>query len=226
MKQTKAKIFLSEERGCNEAAWFRTYHTFTFGNYRHEHKTAFEKLYGFNDNTLAAGKQITLQAPINSLLILLPVVGTIGCEKANEYIALTAGEAQLYMLAKDEVITVANSLPVETVNCLEIWIGNDNENFASVTKHEVFDIEQHNNKLCTVFSNKEVVLSLGIFDGRSEAIYDTTATGNVFAFVLDGAFEVQNRLLHAKDGLALWNVKEVEFEALSNKAIILLLELQ
>ena len=44
-------------------------------------------------------------------------------------------------------------------------------------------------------------------------------------FVIEGAFEVQGTLLHARDGLALWGTDKLEKEALSNDAIILLIEL-
>ena len=43
--------------------------------------------------------------------------------------------------------------------------------------------------------------------------------------VIEGAFEVHGRLLHARDGLALWDTSIAEIEALSNDAIILLVEL-
>lgn len=43
-------------------------------------------------------------------------------------------------------------------------------------------------------------------------------------FVLQGVFEVASRLLHAKDGLALRGFEEAAFEALSNEAILLLIE--
>jgi hypothetical protein len=36
--------------------------------------------------------------------------------------------------------------------------------------------------------------------------------------------EVQYRLLQAGDGLALWNLAEIEMEALSKEAIILVME--
>ena len=66
---------------------------------------------------------------------------------------------------------------------------------------------------------------MGKYDGRREGVFKLTKdTHTVFAFVIEGAFEVQNRLLHARDGLGLWNLDEVEFEALSNEAIILLIE--
>jgi len=42
---------------------------------------------------------------------------------------------------------------------------------------------------------------------------------------LEGAFEVEGRLLHARDGLALWETEKVELEALSNDAIILVMEI-
>lgn len=48
---------------------------------------------------------------------------------------------------------------------------------------------------------------------------------SIFIFVIEGIFEVQNRLLHARDGLSLTDIDTVELEALSNDAVILLLEL-
>ncbi|WP_188556306.1 pirin family protein [Hymenobacter glacieicola] len=68
-------------------------------------------------------------------------------------------------------------------------------------------------------------LSLGRFAGRQEALYRPAQAGTlVFAYVLAGAFEAEGRLLHAKDGLAVWDVAEVELEALSNNALIVMLE--
>jgi hypothetical protein len=46
----------------------------------------------------------------------------------------------------------------------------------------------------------------------------------VFVYVIEGAVEFQNRLLEQRDGLALYSVTTSEFEALSNDAILLVLE--
>lgn len=68
---------------------------------------------------------------------------------------------------------------------------------------------------------------IGRYDGREEGIYEVQNPDahGVFVFVIEGAFEVQNRLLHARDGLSLINVAEVDFEALSNDAMLLILEI-
>lgn len=46
----------------------------------------------------------------------------------------------------------------------------------------------------------------------------------LFIFVIEGAFEVQGRLLHARDGLALWDIEAAEMEVLSNDAVIMVIE--
>ncbi len=56
----------------------------------------------------------------------------------------------------------------------------------------------------------------------------SNASDNVFSNSLanQGAFEVQGRLLHARNGLGLWDdTNLLELEALSNDAIVLLVEL-
>jgi quercetin 2,3-dioxygenase len=65
-----------------------------------------------------------------------------------------------------------------------------------------------------------------MFEGRNEGTYSLENTSKgVFAYVLTGTFEIQNRLIQPHDGVAIWNIEELEFEALSNRAIIVVAEL-
>lgn len=66
---------------------------------------------------------------------------------------------------------------------------------------------------------------IGLFDGRKEGTFTLKNPRNgVFAFVLSGAFEIEDRLLEAKDGLALKVTHKIEWEALSENAILLVIE--
>ncbi|WP_316804619.1 hypothetical protein [Pedobacter nototheniae] len=57
-----------------------------------------------------------------------------------------------------------------------------------------------------MFNDLPLRISAGIFEGRKEAIYKMQKPKNSFyAFTIDGAFEVEERLMHARDGLALWD---------------------
>ena len=75
-----------------------------------------------------------------------------------------------------------------------------------------------------LFSIPSCRLSIGQFQGRDEAVHVLNGKG-CFYYVLAGAFEIQERLLHAGDGLALWDIEQVDLEALSNNAVLLVLDL-
>ena len=53
----------------------------------------------------------------------------------------------------------------------------------------------------------------------------TVPEAGLFVFVIEGAFEVQYRLLHPRDRLVLWEADTIEWEALSNDAVILVIEM-
>ena len=83
-------------------------------------------------------------------------------------------------------------------------------------------IQQKNTFICGSESFK---VFIGKYEGRVEDVSTLQNNNMVFICVLVGVFEVQNRLLHACDGLSLQNVSEIAFEALSNDAMLLILEI-
>ncbi|MBO9205212.1 MULTISPECIES: pirin family protein [Niastella] len=228
VQHNKGKIFLAEERGHQEIDWFRSYNTFNFGHYNQAHKTPFGPLYVLNDDTLAGGKSISMTVEADSVIVLIPVVGTIAytdsCGHANY---ISAGECQLYTTPKDTTIQISNPYQDELVNFLQIWLhasGTDTDNAPLAI---AFDIINKNNQVVPIpVNHPHYKFSIGKFQGRQESVYKLSDTRNgLFAFVIQGAFEVQYRLLHPRDGLALWEAPEVEWEALSNEAIILVMEI-
>jgi hypothetical protein len=85
------------------------------------------------------------------------------------------------------------------------------------------DLDQQNQ--LTALGDLTPDLHIGQYQGRSEGTYiPRDPTKGTFAFVIHGAFEIENRLLEARDAIALWNTPEVAFEALSNDAIVLFIE--
>ncbi len=98
----------------------------------------------------------------------------------------------------------------------------------NINKLSRFKLHEDKDQLISLTpDNMCPIVKIGKFAGRKEAVYKISRQKNsVFAFVIQGAFEVQGRLLHARDGLGLWDdTNLIELEALSNDAIVLLLEL-
>lgn len=225
MAETEAKIYLSEQRGKTELPWFRSFHTFNFGNYFDENKTAFGAIKVFNDNTLAAGKSMKMQVEKPTDVLILPLVGGIEFKTSTGYHDfLEAGKMQIFKAEAGMEYEVLNPYESALINHLEIWIEKDNA-VSSKTEQSELGIEKRN-VLLPIYSSENTFAYFGKFGGREDSVYQLkNAANGIFAFVIEGAFEFQNRLLHPRDGLALWNVSAIDFEALSTDAMLLIFEI-
>jgi redox-sensitive bicupin YhaK (pirin superfamily) len=235
MTTSGAKIFLSSERGYHEVKGFRSYRTFNFGTYRHEHKTAFGPLYVLNDDTLAGGRSIRLSTEADSDILLLPVVGAIRYTESNGHSnIIEAGQAQLCSTSAGTVLEISNPYKKDLVNFLQFRIRSHADIDNSKPVVQCFSLDKNRNSLLELFPKKNQAAVqdgllqrtfIGKFSGRYDAVFKTKdLSDGIFVYIIEGAFEVQNRLMEARDGLALWDVDELNFEALSNDAIILLME--
>ncbi|MEN7550477.1 hypothetical protein AAG747_21335 [Rapidithrix thailandica] len=85
-----------------------------------------------------------------------------------------------------------------------------------------FEIQSFPNQLLTLFREAQASSLPKIHTGRCKGsvkgCYSLLPTNNgAFIFVIDGAFEIQGRLLHLRDALAMWNTEAITFEALSHE---------
>lgn len=229
---SKGKIFPAAERGHTETQGFRSFTTFNFGHYQHEHKKPFGPLYVLNDETLAGGGSIRLAVEEDTLVLLLPLVGCIETTgKKGEQLYIEAGQVQLLFQQAGSEVNIRNPYDEELVNYLQVWI-----RYSSSQKRPgntfSFNIDCRKSKLVQLFPTIQeegffLNAVIGKLGGREEAVYQLSSAENaVMAFVIQGALELENRLLENRDGLVLWNTTQIEMEALSNDAIVLLLELK
>ena len=235
-QQSKAKIFLADERGCDESAWYRSYSTFNFGQYFHEFKYPFHDLCFLNDDTLEGGACFDMNIETSSVMLLIPVVGTVSYKDTyDNQTLLNPGQIQFSYLSKGTNIEISNPYKFELINFLHLRIKTDV--FKSKNKPIIsgFDLNKSKNHLIELTPGKTAnttdasqfpVVLMGKFSGREEAVYKLkNKDSRLFVFVIEGVFEVHGRLLHARDGLGLSDVAEdIELEALSNEAIVMMKE--
>jgi quercetin 2,3-dioxygenase len=232
-RQSKAKMFLADERGLNQNEWFRSYNTFNFGQYFNEHKHPFGDIYVVNDDSLDAGRSLRILIEDHSYVILLPVIGAIVYkDSAGNDNLIAAGQAEIIAVNKEEMIEITNPFDEGLINFIQIWIKADATKTAKGSWLSTYNVNKCINGLLKVSpanfgeSPLPFIVSIGKFEGRGETVYQLkNKNPGLFVFILEGAFEVEGRLLHARDGLAIWDVEQVEMEALSNDAIILGIEM-
>ncbi len=245
--QPDAHIYLADQRGCSENEFFRSYHTFNFGRYVEESRKPFGALHLLNDDTLRAGASLSMQVEQPTQVLLIPVVGgleykiDLKIESSGDELQtgdfLEPGQAGILSLAAGMSYTVSNPYETETIGFVQVWLATESTTFVPGFRQTDFDLT-HKNALLPLTRSGEItdhrVINgfIGRYDGRWEGVYPVKKLANnaspneVFVFVLKGVFDVADRLLHEKDGLALRYKHDdaLAFEALSNEAILVLLE--
>lgn len=227
--KVEARIYLAGQRGCSQADCFRSYHTFNFAAYFEESRKPFGNLKTLNDTTLKEDCTLKYIASEDMLVVLIPIVGA--CEYSSQVAhgTVDVGQSVAFFAGKNSEYQASNPYEGELINFLHIEMMVDNR-WSSVNSTTEFNLQKNVNNLIPLFPDSPTahlnfLIHVGKFNGRAEGVYSVkNPCKRVFSFVIEGAFEFQSRLLHARDGLSLINVDEVEFEALSNEAIVLLIE--
>jgi quercetin 2,3-dioxygenase len=228
--QSQAKIFLGDEHGLVETNSFRNRTLFSYGNNYNEHREPFEGFYLLNDYTLDAGASVQVSFSEDSFVLLLPVVGAVQYSNGKQKQQFVmAGQSMMLEKNEGDSIELRNIFEEELVNVLVLAFKAEADQLPSGFVYD-YDVNEKPNDLVRAVSKRyelPATLSVGKFSGRAETVYNTEQpVANVFVFVLEGAFEVEGRLLHARDGLALSQTSSVEMEALSNDALIIVVEME
>ncbi|MGC4130134.1 MAG: hypothetical protein QM564_11400 [Bergeyella sp.] len=150
--------------------------------------------------------------------LLIPLYGLMEINGKT----ISANETLTLKNTENKILTIKNILE-EDSDILMIEIKEKQEPFCE--NHSEISILR--NALSRISGNTEAPNYIGIFDGREELQYQLENPDNkIFAMVLNGAFEIQNRLLENRDAVVLWEINELEFEALSENALIIFFEIQ
>lgn len=223
--QIPAQIYKSDSRGFCNSENHNRFSTFNFEQYQDSSRNAFGSLQILNEVILAPQQRITRFINSKTNVIILPLFGGVEYKDNignQEFLRVE----QIRVLAADDdlLVEILNPYENENISYLEIDFQMGKQYFKNYFQQYIIDFNKRN-KLNRLFEIERGLGFIGFYDGRKEGFYNLKNSKNgVFVFVIQGAFEIENRLLEAKDGLALKEVSEIEWEALSENAVLLVIE--
>jgi quercetin 2,3-dioxygenase len=222
-KTGQARIYLEGQRGCTQTAQHRSLHTFDFGSYAGAERGPFNTLQTLNDETLAPGGTRRYHTQTNGMVAVIPLVGACVCTVGSRTYTPDAGQVLIKAIHAGEALSFQNPYAEDYINYLVLEIRDAAAALTGLTEAE---LDKEYNTLHRLAVSPACHIHLGVFLGREEVALSFDEAGkHIFVFVLEGAFEVNNRLLHRRDGLALSNCPQLECEALSNHAMMVVVEL-
>lgn len=222
---SQGKIFLSDQRSVTENERIKRYSTFNFDNIYNPAKEPIGDLYALHDDMLAPDASINFFHREQGYVIIIPILGTITYfdEEENQF-DIEVGKSAMIFHQESSFFKLKNPYPDVTISYLIVAIKSDKE-YSSTPSFLNIDLSKPNHLNFITEENVPFKIGVSRFKGRGENDYTLPPASILYAFVLVGAFEIDGRLLHERDGLAIWDTDKVEMEALSNDAILLTIEL-
>jgi quercetin 2,3-dioxygenase len=222
-------IYLNENHPVSEHAGARVTSLFTSGGDRcnadYQHSLSF-----FKDVFISAGGQWDCALFPDRQVLLVPITGEIQARLRGRADAVDVEEAILIDAGSAGVnLAVVNPSQEHYCNFLAVILPVSfftNSPGVRLLAAPVLQTRNQLQEFKSLQGNFPFALRIGVFDGRREAACGTAEFSQVFILVLSGAFEVEGRLLHERDCLLLGNTRQVEVEALSNGATIVILGLK
>lgn len=210
--------------------------TFNFDSYSNEFKYPFGNLYLFNDEVIEPGSfAMATEVKESSYVILMPITGDLLYKTRGGHLNIPIGQILISCLPSGSTFQIENPYANEKINFVQIRIKAKDSIARPFTRLLDFDLHANQNSLMPLTDDMNAKrspskipfrLGIGQFGGRQEAVYQMASKKtSLFSFILAGAFEIEGRLLHPRDGLALWATDKVALEALSDNALVLTLEL-
>jgi len=222
---SQGKIFLSDQRSVTENERIKRYSTFNFDNIYNPAKEPIGDLYALHDDMLAPDASINFFHREQGYVIIIPILGTITYfDEEENQLDIEVGKSAMIFHQESSFFKLKNPYPDVTISYLIVAIKSDKE-YSSTPSFLNIDLSKPNH--LNIITEEDVPFKIGVsrFKGRGENNYTLPPASTLYTFVLVGAFEIDGRLLHERDGLAIWDTDKVEMEALSNDAILLTIEL-
>ena len=215
MSEEFYQLFKSDLRGTIKENQRTSFITFNEGGYFHESRHPVGILTQFSEHYLSGEKQLELFSQNDSLFVL-PIEGELSVHNRQQTFKIHPQE--LFVLSPDQPIQITNCFPDELSRFYVIQLSYDTGHLSVLSF-----LPDHRNKLIPCYESPEAKLSLGVFDGRKDREINIASHNRTFVTIINGAFEVQNRLMETNDSLLTTNCRHLEFEALSEHAVILVL---
>lgn len=170
---------------------------------------------------LAENGSYELNCTSESLILIIILYGKIHIENIEK--TLDATQVITINSVEKNTVNIKNILEKEPSDILIIEF----EKKSEQTSHLIENILlAEKNTLIPISKNIDIPNFIGLYSGRQCEEYLMRTKGNsIFGMVLNGAFEFQNRLMENRDAIVLSEVETLEFEALSENALLLFFEI-
>ena len=222
-------------RGDADHGWLKSKHSFSFANYYDPERMGFGALRVINDDYIMGGQGFGKHSHRDMEIITLPLSGKLshGDSLGNQGI-IESGEIQVMSAGTGIMHSEMNGDAEQPVQLLQIWVESNKSNvvaprYQQIALDQLMQPNQFNQILSPdpddagVWIHQQAWFSLGRFEqGISKNYLLHGENQGVYIFVIAGEVSVNNKTLHRRDGLGVWDTPNVTLDILQDAEILLM----
>jgi redox-sensitive bicupin YhaK (pirin superfamily) len=232
----KQVLHLAQERGSANHGWLNSHHSFSFANYYNPQKMNFGLLRVLNDDTVAPGMGFGKHPHDNMEIISIPLQGDLEHEDSmGNKAVIREGEIQAMSAGTGIFHSEYNASKSDEVQFLQIWIFPREKDVAPRYDQIVLPDLSKANTLHQVLSpnpddagiwvHQDAWFNMGTFDNGASQSYGIKRSNNgVYAFIIDGSFEIEGQKLSKRDAFGLWETDTIQIKSLEAGSRLLLID--
>ena len=226
----------SSQRGKANHGWLNSRHSFSFANYHDSSKMNFGLLRVLNDDVVSGGQGFGQHPHENMEIISIPLSGDLKHEDSmGNKTVIREGEIQVMSAGTGIFHSEYNANKEQAVEFLQIWIFPRSQDIPPrYDQTELNDLHLAN-KLHQVLSpnpsdqgvwiHQDAWFHIGTFDEGIETVYPIKKEGNgIYAFVLEGSFDINGQRLEKRDALGIWETLELSIHSQDLNSRLLLID--
>lgn len=233
-EKMKTVLHRADSRGHADHGWLKSYHSFSFANFYDPEKMHFGMLRVLNDDTVAPGQGFGTHPHNNMEIISIPLKGDLEHKDSMGNTALIRqGDIQVMSAGSGITHSEYNKNADQEVKFLQIWVfPNKKEVEPRYDQISLEDVKKENDLYQVLSPNagdqgvwihQDAWFHLGEFNRTVSTSYQLKKESNgIYAFVLEGEFEIEGQELGPRDGLGIWNTQSIQLKAYEGSRVLLM----
>jgi redox-sensitive bicupin YhaK (pirin superfamily) len=213
----------SQDRGYADHGWLRSFHTFSFADYRDPEHMGFGPLRVINEDRIAPGTGFGTHGHRDMEIISYVLEGALAHEDSmGNGSAIVPGDVQRMSAGRGVRHSEFNHSKADTTHFLQIWIEPNEFGIAPGYEQKHFDTASKRGRLRLIASpdaaegsvkiHQDARVYAGLFDGAERAELALAAGRRAYVHVARGSATVNGMRLEAGDALKAAAVDSIVIE--------------
>lgn len=221
----------SKERGYFDHGWLKTYHTFSFADYRDPQHQHFQNLRVINEDYVAGGQGFGTHFHRDMEIITYIIEGELEHKDSmGNGSIIKSGDVQ-YMAAGSGVQhSEFNPSATHTVHLLQIWIFPNARSLKPTYGQQHYDRQSKINQLKLIVTgtrnanlitiNQDANLYASVLEAGKNVTHAFSPGRHGWVQLISGELEINGVTLRAGDGAALSHESQASFKALKESEFL------